>query len=95
LRFTTTASTTATGEMSDETSQHLELSEVETICRNALSASGLNPSATAAIREVVTAAERDGCNARRGQLLHQDSGNASHEDYCSSIRAAALVALPT
>lgn len=49
--------------MSDETSQHLELSEVETICRNALSVSGLNPSATAAITDVVTAAERDGCHS--------------------------------
>jgi delta1-piperideine-2-carboxylate reductase len=49
--------------MSDENNQHLELSEVEKICRDALSASGLNPVATAAVTEVVTTAERDGCHS--------------------------------
>jgi len=43
--------------------QHLTLSEVDTICQKALSASGLNPVATAAITDVVTAAERDGCKS--------------------------------
>eukprot|EP00536_Pseudo-nitzschia_multiseries_P005955 jgi/Psemu1/254944/estExt_Genewise1Plus.C_1210089 len=43
--------------------QHLSLSEVEYICRDALSTSGLNPVATAAITDVVTAGERDGCHS--------------------------------
>lgn len=58
----TTTTTTATT-MSHEINQHLELSEVEKICRDALSASGLNPVATAAVTEVVTTAERDGCHS--------------------------------
>lgn len=43
--------------------QHLQLSDVKTICRNALAASGINSVATEAITEVVTAAERDGCHS--------------------------------
>mmetsp|Transcript_18730 Transcript_18730/g.40774 ORF Transcript_18730/g.40774 Transcript_18730/m.40774 type:complete len:418 (-) Transcript_18730:66-1319(-) len=54
----TRKATTMSGEV-----QHLKLSEVENICRNALSASGLNPVATAVITDVVTAAERDGCHS--------------------------------
>ncbi len=38
--------------------KHLTLTEVEELCRNALSTSGLNPVATDAITEVVTSAER-------------------------------------
>ncbi|VEU42639.1 unnamed protein product [Pseudo-nitzschia multistriata] len=43
--------------------RHLTLLEVEAICSKALSSSGLNPDATAAITEVVTVAERDGCHS--------------------------------
>ena len=43
--------------------KHLQLSDVKAICKNALAASGINPVATAAITEVVTAAERDGCHS--------------------------------
>jgi delta1-piperideine-2-carboxylate reductase len=49
--------------MCDENNQHLELLEVEKICRDALSTSGLNGEATAAVTEVVTTAERDGCHS--------------------------------
>ena len=40
--------------------QHLTLVEVDTMCRNALSTSGLNAVATEVITTVVTAAEQDG-----------------------------------
>ena len=59
---TTLSTPLATSTMSNEY-QHLQLSEVETICRNALTASGINSVTTAAITEVVTAAERDGCHS--------------------------------
>jgi len=48
--------------MSEER-RHLSLSEVEELCRNALSACGLNPAATDVVADVVTAAERDGCHS--------------------------------
>jgi len=47
----------------EQQQQHLELEEVETLCKNALLASGLNPSSTSVITEVVTTAERDGCHS--------------------------------
>lgn len=56
-RTRTIVSMMSTGE------KHLTLMEVEELCRNALSMSGLNPVATEAITEVVTSAERDGCHS--------------------------------
>ena len=43
--------------------KHLTLNEVERICQRALSASGLNDIATAAVTDAVTTAERDGCKS--------------------------------
>mmetsp|Transcript_23855 Transcript_23855/g.24125 ORF Transcript_23855/g.24125 Transcript_23855/m.24125 type:complete len:159 (+) Transcript_23855:566-1042(+) len=43
--------------------KHLTWGEVDTLCRQALSTSGLNAVATEAITTVVTAAERDGCQS--------------------------------
>ena len=43
--------------------KHLTLTEVERICQRALSASGLNDIATAAVTDAVTTAERDGCKS--------------------------------
>lgn len=61
--FSTTASTFSTASTMSDEYQHLTLSEVETICRDALTASGINPVASAAITDVVTSAERDGCHS--------------------------------
>lgn len=61
-----------------EHQQHLTLSEVETLCRNALSASGLNPLATAVVTEVVTTAERDGCHSH---------GLFRVPGYCKALRS--------
>jgi len=58
----TTLNSSAPTEMSGGY-QHLTLAEVEKICRDALSASGINPETTAAITDIVTSAERDGCHS--------------------------------
>ncbi len=59
---TTTTLSSSPSEMSGEY-QHLTLSQVEKICRDALSASGINQKTTAAITDVVISAERDGCHS--------------------------------
>jgi len=52
--------------------KHLTLVEVDTLCRQALSTSGLNAVATKAITTVVTAAERDGCHSHMVYFVSRD-----------------------
>jgi len=70
------STTSSTMDKVTKQNKHLTLTEVERICQRALSASGLNDIATAAVTDAVTTAERDGCKSHG---LYRVSG------YCEAL----------